>query len=311
MSESKNRVLVIGAGAVGVLYSGRLARAGFNVSVVARSDYDAVKADGYAVKSVDGDFRFQPESVYRSAEEAGKGWDYVIVATKAVPSLDPAELLRPVAESGTAAVILQNGIRNEESVYRAYEENGVEVIGGLAFVCAARTGPASIHHQDYGGLTLGSYPSGVSEKCRALAEGFNAAGVQCRTTIDLAEARWKKLCWNAAFNPLSVLSGGRNTEELVHDPDMAETVLGVMREVMALSVADGHGFDEEHVDRNFEDTLRMKPYEPSMLLDFKAGRPMEVDAILGRAVHLARDLGISVPRLETLFSLLKLVDGRA
>ena len=83
-----------------------------------------------------------------------------------------------------------------------------------------------------------------------------------------------------------------------------------MEEVLAVAAAVGYPLDAEAIERNLNDTAEMKPYRTSMCLDLMAGRPLEVEAILGNAVRLARAKGVPVPHLETLYALLLQVDQR-
>ena len=121
--------------------------------------------------------------------------------------------------------------------------------------------------------------------------------------------RWRKLVWDAPFNPISVLGGGVTTREILSDPEGAALSKVVMEEVMALAAADGCALPPEVVQKNLDDTLRMAPYKTSMCLDFERGRPLEVEAILGNAVRLARRLGVRTPHLDTLYTLLRQVDA--
>ena len=129
-------------------------------------------------------------------------------------------------------------------------------------------------------------------------------------TPEVVTARWQKLVWNAPFNPISVLGGGVDTENILICPPSAQLARQVMTEVCMLAKASGHELAADIIDRNLTDTLRMKPYKTSMLLDFEAGRPMEVEAILGNAVRIAQRLGRSVPYLESLYGLLALIQQR-
>lgn len=297
------KVLVIGAGAVGAYYGGRLAQAGAVVSVVARSDYDTVHKQGYQIKSVDGDFHFTPHAVYAYPSEAGQGYDVIINSLKVLPEIDQVFLLRPVVDPHTVLLLLQNGINIEESIAQAFPQN--EILSGLAFVCVTRTAAGRIYHQDYGHLSLGRYKQKPTETCRLLAGLWETAGVQCRVAEDIQKERWKKLCWNAPFNPLSVITGGKNTSQILNDPVLAHLVREIMREVLSLSQSDGHPFNPEHIEQQIEATLAMSPYKPSMLLDYENHRPMEVDAILGNALIAAEQYQVTVPRLETLYALLR------
>jgi 2-dehydropantoate 2-reductase len=302
------KILVVGTGAIGGFYSAKLAQAGAQVSVVCRSDYDVIKAQGIQVTSVWGDFHFAPARVLRSVEDYPDIADYILVGLKVLPEVDPVAMIRAAVRPQTAIFLLQNGIDIELPVAQAFPDN--EVISGLAFICVSRTAPGQVHHQDFGRLAIGCYPSGYSVKAQQLGGLFESVGVPCLVTPEVVTARWQKLVWNAPFNPISVLGGGVDTESILVCPPSAQLARQVMSEVCLLARSSGHELAADIIDRNLTDTLRMKPYKTSMLLDFEAGRPMEVEAILGNAVRIAQRLGISVPYLESLYGLLALVQQR-
>jgi len=199
-------------------------------------------------------------------------------------------------------LLIQNGVDVERPVAEAFPEN--EILSGLAFICVHRTAPGTVHHQDYGRLVLGRYPAGESPTAQKLAHIFRHASVPCDVTEDVVTARWQKLVWNAPFNPMSVLCGGASTQDLLANEETTRLVRAVMEEVCAVAAADGHPLPADVVERMIADTRKMTPYKTSMLLDFEAGRPMEVEAILGNAVRIARRRGVAVPHMETFYALL-------
>ncbi|GLI32647.1 2-dehydropantoate 2-reductase [Desulforhabdus amnigena] len=308
ISSFQPKVLIVGTGAIGSYYGGKLAQGGAHVSAVCRSDYEKVKNHGIYVESVRGDFHFIPEKVVRSVDAYGDVPDYILVATKVVPEADVPKLIKAAIGEQTAILLIQNGIEIEEPVASAFPNN--EVISGLAFIAVSRVGPGHIRHQDYGRLTLGCYPSGVSEKAENLSKLFEKAGIPCDVTPDVVTARWKKLVWNASFNPVSVLGGGVDTQTMLNGKESSRLLRKVMEEICLVAKAVGHELPHDIVQTNIDGTLVMKPYKTSMLLDFEAGRPMEVEAILGNAVRAAERSQVAVPHLESLYALLKMVDQK-
>jgi 2-dehydropantoate 2-reductase len=304
----KPRILVVGTGAIGGFYGGKLAQAGASVSTLCRSDYEVVKSKGITVTSILGDFHFTPEKVIRDLGEYGPLSDYILVGLKVLPEIDTAEIIKEVVGPETAIVLLQNGVEIEEPVAQAYPDN--EIISGLAFICATRTSPGHIDHTDFGRVVIGRYPAGTSVKAEKLARLFNEAGLKCEMTEDAVTARWRKLVWNAPFNPISVLGGGADTKTMMENPESLELARKVMEEVCRTAEAAGHPLPEEVVQQNIDGTRAMAPYKSSMLVDFEAGRPMEVEAILGNGLRVAKRHGVSAPHMESLYGLLKLVDKK-
>jgi 2-dehydropantoate 2-reductase len=303
------RVLIVGAGAVGGFYGALLAKAGAEVELVCRSDFEVVKALGLRIKSPLGEWTFKPKTVYHPVEVQRCGVtspDYVMVCTKVLPQIDRVALIREAVGPNTAIVLLQNGVEIEEEILAAFPDN--ELISGVAFVCLSRPASGQVWHQAYGRLKLGVFPCGISPKVEALCRKFACAGIKAEASADIVAARWGKCVWNAAFNPLSVLSGGLTTDLLLTQETL---IRALMAEVLRIAQAVGHPLPEELVEQNIESTRKMPPYKTSMLLDFEAGRPLETEAILGNAVRAAQREGVSVPRLESLYALLKLRELKA
>ena len=298
-----SKVLIVGAGAIGAFYGALLAKAGAEVTVVCRSEYEHVKHSGFRICSrVLGDWHFQPHRVLASVSEYRDEADFLILSTKITPDLDPVALIRPGISPETAIVFIQNGVEIEQPLVRAFPTH--EVISGLAFICCNRLHPGKILHLAYGRLALGNLPAGVSAKTERLCALFTQAGIDCHAAADAVTARWQKCVWNAPFNPLSVLSGGLMTKEILDTQEAL--VRAIMLEVCSIAEACGHPLADDIVEQNIANTHAMPPYKTSMLLDYALGHPMETEAILGNAVRAARREGVDCPHLETVYALMKL-----
>lgn len=297
------KVLVIGAGAVGAFYGSLLAKAGAEVSVVCRSDYDQVKQHGFIIDSHPlGRWNFTPAQVLKNAADFKGTADYVLLCTKVIPTLDRVALIRPAVAENTTIVFIQNGVEIEQEMLEAFPNN--EVISGLAFICCNRVGPGEIFHLAYGRLALGNLPNGVSRKTAQLCELFNQSGIDCGTKENIVTGRWQKCVWNAPFNPLSVLSGGLPTLDILQTQE--SFVRRIMQEICNIAAASGHPLPDDIVNLNIEYTYAMPPYKTSMLLDYENGQAMETEAILGNALRAAQRLGVAVPHLESVYALMKL-----
>jgi 2-dehydropantoate 2-reductase len=295
-------VLIIGTGAIGSFYGSMLAKAGVGVSVVARTDFEYIRHHGIHVQSKLGNYHFMPGQVVRDAADLTEKPDYVLLCIKVVEQVDRPSLLRDALGQDTAIVLISNGIGVEQEIAEAFPSH--ELISGLAFICVTRTAPGTIWHQAYGRLALGNYPRGASDKTRPLGAMFGQSGINCMVTEDITTARWQKCVWNAPFNPLSVLSGGLSTSDiLAHQEGLVRALMG---EICAIAQAAGHALPADSVDRNIDSTYKMPPYKTSMLLDFEAGRSLETEAILGNAVRIGRSLSVPIPHLESVYGLLKL-----
>jgi 2-dehydropantoate 2-reductase len=298
-----DRVLIIGAGAIGGFYGSLLAKAGAEVAVVCRSDYDVVKRHGFQINSNSlGQWRFQPSQVLRSAAEYQGTADFLILCSKVTADVDRVALIRTGLNRQTAIAFIQNGVEIDAPLQQAFPEH--EVISGLAFVCCNRRQSGQIYHLAYGKLTLGNLPAGVSANTRRLQKLFSAAGIECVLSENIVTSRWQKCVWNAPFNPLSVLSGGLPTLTILQHQE--PLVRRIMQEVCDIAAGCGHPLPADIIETNIQSTYAMPPYKTSMLLDFERQQGMEIEAILGNAVRAAQRHKIAAPTLDALYALMKL-----
>lgn len=308
MSRSPH-VVIIGAGAVGGFYSAVLKRAGCVVSVVLRSAYDAVVADGLTIDSPLGHLSYQPDFIYRdgatrTAADAPPA-DYVIVCVKVVPGVSRADLARPWVGPETRLVLIENGIDIEPELADAFPDN--PLLSCSAVVAASQVKPGHIKHSGYGRLVMGRFPEGVDQHCRDLAALFEAGGVEVKLSDTIVRQRWKKCVWNTALNPLAVLANGADTEALLGAPGAQQLVRALMKEVCAVAAADGYLLPQDKIiEASIESTRKMAGFRNSMAQDYLSGRPIELDAILGNVVAIAHRHGVPVPRLETMLGALRI-----
>lgn len=305
----RTRVLLIGAGALGVFFTSKLAKAGVECAVAARSDYQAARANGYEINDRDAVSRFMPDHVIRNPAECPFTPDYILITSKVLPEADPARLTSgvPLTDS-TVIVLIQNGIGIEEKIAGLFPEQ--EILSAVAYLCASRPEPGKVVNTGPGRLEIGRFPAGTpSPAARHLAQLFTAGGAPCRLLDNVQTARWRKLLWNVPFNPVSVLAGGVDTGHLCDGAELEKICRSLMDEVIAAAACEGIEILPGEADDMMAYTRSLKPYNSSMLQDYLAGRPLEVEAILGNPLRIARAHGISVPHMEVCYGLLKSIDS--
>jgi 2-dehydropantoate 2-reductase len=307
MNSSKPLIAIIGAGALGAYYGGRLAQRDHDVHFLLRRDYAQVKERGWSIRSCDGDFTLPPESihVYDAPGEMPKA-DLVIVTLKTTSNDQLAPLIAPLLKEDTLILTLQNGLGNEERLAELF--GAQRVLGGMAFVCINRLEPGVIHHIAEGTITLGDFAGLTDQRARKIAGMFQSSGIRCRVLDDLRYGRWEKLVWNIPFNGLSAVLD-QTTDLLLASAAGDALVRSLMQEVIAAARAVGAELPHTLIDAKIEQTRGMGAYKTSMHLDMQAGRAMEVEAIFGYPVKAARQAGVATPRLEMLYRLLQLRDA--
>ncbi len=298
----KKKAVIVGTGAIGSYFGGKLAQADFEVTALCRNDFEVVKAQGIKVSSHLGDFHFTPHKVINDVEEYTEEADYVFVCTKSLPEIAITETLRSLVSAKTALVIVQNGIEIDAPFAKAFPTN--EIIGGIAFIGVTRIDYGEVQHYIAGGLSLGNYPQGVSEKTSTLVKAFKEVGVDAKETTSIQRARWKKLVWNIGFNPVSVLCKGADTHTLLDNPETLKLIQSLMKEVTQLSTALGFDISPVFAEKQIELTKNMAPYKTSMTMDLEKGRPMELEAIVHNAIKVGTRINLPTPYMKALYGLL-------
>ena len=299
---------MIGAGAVGSYYGGRLAEAGHDVRFLVRRDYCDITSSGLNVTSPQGDFLLMHPNVARDSAEIGTV-DWVICALKSTSIHIAHKLVLPCMGPGTRILVLMNGLGLEDHFATWF---GAErIFGGLAFTCINRGKPGHVHHLAYGTVTIGHYRDDPAEIDNALGL-WSGSKTSAVPAASLLKARWEKLCWNIPFSGLCVAGGGITTDRIMSDTGLHAAAKALMEEVISAGNADlAHHGERTGIDRDtlvesmFTKTSTMGAYRPSTMIDFVDGKAMEIEAIFGEPLRRARALGVPVPGLALLTALLK------
>ena len=282
-----------------------------------------------------GDYVFHPQNAFPSVTAAAtakssgsdasrpRSWDYIFVTTKALPDYsDDSATIAPLVGPTSCIVLIQNGV-GVEAPFRARFPT-TPIVSAVTIVSAEQTSPGVITQNRWTRMSIGPYTDGLgtgdSRLARLGTEAVERLGrwwgpgyggirdIEPHDEVGLQTIRWHKLCINAAFNPSAVLSGGRGNADMVTDPELREHALGVMREIWhgAPKIL-GRPFPEglASPERILASTARNTGSKPSMLLDWEAGRPLELEVILGNPVRIARERGVEMPRLHSLYALLR------
>lgn len=294
---------VIGSGAIGGYYGGKLAKAGQEVHFLFRSDYEYVKKNGLQVDSCDGSFHIQANA-YNNTSDMPQ-CDVVLVCLKSVNNDKLKKLLPPLLHPRTLVVLIQNGIGVEEDVQRDFP--GVQLAAGLAFICSAKTEHGRVNHQCYGSINLANYSCKDEALMQAVVSEFREAGIETGL-VEYHEARWKKAVWNMPFNGMTVALHAQ-TDELLKHPATRQLIREQMMEVVGAARALGvNGVDEAFVDKMIQMTDEMTPYSPSMRLDYDFHRRMEIYYLYTRPIETARKAGFRMSKLEMLEAELKFLE---
>ena len=291
---------IVGAGALGSYYGARLALAGVDVRFLMRGEHLArARAHGLTLRERDGIRHLGRVAAWPQPEEIGPV-DLVVITLKTTANSSLPALLPPLLGSETAVLTLQNGLGNEEHV--AQIVGAERVLGGLCYIGVTREAAGEVTgYYTPGSMTLGEFGRAAGTRLRAAEALFARAGVKTRIVDNLAAARWQKLIWNVPFNGLAIVGGGVATDRILGDPALAIQVRPLMEEIAAAARHFGHEISPAFIQAQIDITPGMGAYRPSSLVDFLAGREVEVEAIWGEPLRRAQAAGLAMPRLAALY----------
>jgi 2-dehydropantoate 2-reductase len=299
-----------------------MAQAGFGVTLFARGPHlRAMQERGLQVKSAAGDFTARPRIV-GSLDEVGPV-DVVFLGVKAhaLPQLAPQ--LKPVLRPDTTVVSAQNGIPWWYFQSFGGEWNGLHlervdpggvissaiearsVVGSIVYFATEISAPGVIRHIEGNRISLGEPDGTRSDRVRRIAEALIASGLRCPVTTRIRHEIWVKVLGNASFNPVSALTRA-TLAQMVRDPGVASVIRNIMQEVEAVSQKLGMELPVS-IDQRMVGAEKVGEHKTSMLQDLEAGRPMELEALVGSVVELGERVGLPMTATRTVYNCAKLL----
>lgn len=296
---------VIGTGALGGFYGGMLAKGGQEVHFLFRSDFEYVQKHGLRVDSILGEFHLPQVYAHKNPADMPQ-CDVILVCLKTTGNHHLPEILRPIVHPGSVVVLLQNGLGLEEDL--ANQLPDVMFAGGLAFICSNKIGPGHIHHLDYGKLNIASFNVADQAVLSQVVADFQQSGIHADLLPDLKFARWQKLVWNIPFNGMTVVLN-TTTDRLMANDSTRELSKELMLEVIRGANACGVPLKESLARQMIDMTIKMKPYAPSMKLDYDHRRPMEIEYIYSKPIETARKDGFEMHKISMLEKQLRFIQS--
>jgi 2-dehydropantoate 2-reductase len=234
---------------------------------------------------------------FGSVEEIGQV-DLVILCLKAT-SADAVEgLVGPLLGPRTAILTLQNGLGCDEYLGRLFGNE--RILGGLVFMAINRVGPGEVRAFNPGMVSIGELDRPATARTHELVGLFKTARINSQVVENLLGARWQKLMWNIPFNGLAIAEGGITTDRICADPRIKADARDLMLEIQKAAAAFGFTLSDEFLERQFTRTVPMGAYKPSSLVDYLAGREVEIEPIWGEPLRRAQAAGVPMPALARL-----------
>ncbi len=318
------RFAVVGAGAIGAYVGAALARGGADVTLIARGEHlRAMQERGVRVLSPRGDFDAHPEATDDLAAVSEAEVVFLGLKAYGLPELAPrlGAALRP----GAAVIAGQNGIPwwyfqshggpLDGLLLESVDPGGVvtaaipaeSVVGCVLYASTEIAEPGVIRHIEGTRFTLGEPDGELSGRCRRISEALVAGGLKAPVEERIRDQIWLKLIGNAAFNPVTALTGA-TLGELGTQPPM----VALLRELLEESAAVAAALRVElpvSIERRLEAGIAVGDHKTSMLQDLEAGKRLEIDCMTGAVIELADRLGVDVPRTRTIDACVRLVEA--
>ncbi len=316
-------IAIVGAGAIGGYLGVRLAEAGEDVTFIARSNAQAIREHGLTLIEEDGSKKHAKPKAFRSMAEAGPH-DIVLLTVKAHQVGPIAAELTHLIGPDTSVVTMQNGIpwwyfagghggQYEGTQIEAADPGGTiaahldpkRVIGSVVYPAAVLTAPDTVTVIEGNRFGLGELDGSKSERVLDLSQRLTKAGFKAPVTGDIRAEIWLKLWGNLSFNPISALSHA-TLEDICRFPDTREIAAAMMREAEAIANALGVRF-KLGIDKRIAGAEKVGAHKTSMLQDVEAGRPIELEALVGSVIELGRLVGVPTPHIDTVYALMRLL----
>ena len=327
-NQTVQKACIYGAGAIGGWIGAGLAAAGCSVSVVARgATLEALHRHGLRVQKTDrtepGEAQTTSAAVQASADPAALGvQDLVVIAVKAPALLDVARHIAPLIGPDTIVLTAMNGVpwwffQGFGGPYAGTQLKAVDATGEIAAAIPAANiigcvvhascsveAPGVVRHHFGNGLIIGEPSGGSSARVQALADLLVGAGFVASVSAQIQKDSWFKLWGNMTVNPISAMTGA-TTDLILGDPLVRDFISKIMLEAKEIGARIGIPIDQQPDDRHAV-TLKLGPFKTSMLQDVEAGKPVELDALVGVVRELGHLTRVPTPFTDALLGLSRL-----
>jgi 2-dehydropantoate 2-reductase len=297
------RIVVMGSGGTGGYFGAKLARAGDDVTFVARGAHlAALQADGLRVKSaVEGEWTVRAPAVERL--DGAPPADLVLFCVKSFDTEEAAALIRPVVGPETGVLSIQNGVDNEEKLGRVLGAG--HVLGGAVRVFATIESPGVIAHTFGGHMIFGEMDGRVTERARAFLASCQKASIPVELVSDVERALWDKYVFLTAHAGMTALT--RCPAGVLRAlPEVRDLYRRIVTEIVAVGRAAGAPVDDRLLAQGmkFLDGVAPNAYS-SLHHDLTQGKRLELEALHGHVVRLAERHRVSAPTVFALYAALR------
>jgi 2-dehydropantoate 2-reductase len=314
------KIAIFGAGAIGGYLGAKLAKAGVDVTLIARGPHlAAIKANGLTLQTLGESFTVRPAATDDPAQAGAQDFVFLTIKSNSAPAI--AATLKPMLRGDTGVVTAMNGLPfwyfhkqggpHEGRRLQAVDPHDLmwshigpeRAIGCVLDPAATIQAPGIIRHTYSDRVPIGEPDGSRSDRIQALSKAMIAAGLKAPVRPRIRTDIWIKLWGNVCFNPLSALTGA-TLDVLATDKELAPLVMALMSEARSVGEALGIDFLID-TQKRIAGAADAGAHKTSMLQDLESGRPMEIDPIVGAVVEIGRMLNVPTPTIDIVLALVR------
>jgi 2-dehydropantoate 2-reductase len=304
------KVIVMGAGAVGCFFGGMLARAGHDVTMIARPDHvEAIKRDGLYMDCLS----FKEYVSVKATEQLNviDQADLILFCVKSPDSGKTIELIKPYLKPDAIILSLQNGVDNCHRIRQLIDN---PVYPAVVYVATAMAGPGHLKHHGRGELAIGgweperAHDSEIQTQLKSVSNLFEAAGVPCKVSADVRQDLWYKFLVNCCYNGISAI-GQIQYGDMVAVESVRDLIDELGREVVAIARHEGIAMSDKDAKYVIDQIPKTMPTQKSSTgQDIARRKPTEIDYLNGLIVRKGKQYGIPAPANQAIYALVKMIE---
>ncbi|HMB97925.1 MAG TPA: 2-dehydropantoate 2-reductase [Balneolaceae bacterium] len=299
-----NEILVMGAGAVGGYFGGRIfEKTDANVFLIARGGHlEQIRENGLQIKSTDGDANLLiPAS---DNPEDAPDPELILFTVKSYDTDSAIRQITPAVNKNSTILTLQNGIENYEKLEKSF---GDRVLQGLCQIGAGVEKSGVIRHKAFGHIVFGEQDGSPSRRTREIADLLIQAGISCEISEEIKRDVWLKFGWNIVFNGLTAALNV-TTDRLFESSESEMFLVKLFEEFQEVAKAEGVDITSGDIERILEKSRDLGSFITSTLRDRRQGKPLEYDGLTGALLRKADENSLELPVFHTLHEMLRIAD---
>ncbi len=299
------KILLIGTGAIGCFFGAKIARSGNDITFLSKGEtYNIIKSKGIKIDSdIEESFNISVNIIDKI--DLNAKFDLVMIATKNYDVLSLLDSLPQSLYNSACFMTMQNGVLSEDIILNRITSRSLYPVS--AFVGLVKQKANIVKHTGGGRFNFGAFnKSGSKDFLNKVNNILRSSQIDVHLSENIMRVKWGKLVWNAAYNPLSTITQ-LNLGDILSSEYGIELLRSSMTETVSIANKYGFDFNKDFIDKQINLPKNLYSFKTSMLQDYMANKPLEVDGILGDIINRAEKLNIAVPTNRYFYSVIKVL----